>query len=62
MYIFLTSDGGMTYSLIQNLAASDGPGNKFSSSLSVYGSVIAVGAYHDDDKGRWSGMCARESA
>ena len=45
VYIFVTYDGGYTWSEVQTLLASDGAGeDRFGGSVAVYNGVVVVGA------------------
>ena len=59
MYAYLTSDGGLTWSEVQKLLASDAASSSFfGASLSISAEVLAVGSSVDDhlasNSGRWS--------
>ena len=60
VYIFVTYDGGYTWSEVQTLLASDGAGeDRFGVSLAVYNGVVIVAAYGDDnEKGANAGFIA----
>ena len=52
VYVFRTTDGGATYSLVAKLTAADGyRGDRFGTSVAIDGGTIVVGASEDDDAG-----------
>ena len=53
--MYVTSDGGSTWSQVAKLTASDGAGDdRFGYAVSTYGITIVVGANGDDSsKGEW---------
>ena len=54
--MFCSSDGGLTWSLMQKLTDPNGAAyDEFGISVSVSGAVLAVGARLNDDKGSASG-------
>ena len=58
-YVFVTADGGLTWSVTQKLVASDGAdADWFGRRVSLSGDVAVVGADWDDDKGDNSGRSA----
>ena len=47
--MYVTSDGGSTWSQVAKLTASDGMWNdRFGMSVSIYGNTIVAGAHADD--------------
>ena len=56
-YVFLTADGGASWSQQQRLAAPDGAaGDQFGASVAVHGGSIACAARYDDDSGADAGI------
>ena len=57
VYMYFTTNNGIAWSQTQKLTASDGAAyDYYGIAVSLYGSLLAVGAYLDDDKGLRSGM------
>ena len=60
VYVFLASYGGLLWTEAQKLVASDGATlERFGASISVSGSLLAVGAVNDNDQGTNSGCLKR---
>ena len=56
VYVFVTSDGGLTWSESQKLVATDGAAyDEFGYYIAISGNVLVVGVSKDDDSGESSG-------